>query len=302
MAIKKIPIKDIILPDVSLREQIDPERIDEMVRSIESVGLLQPIRVRAIDGKFKLINGLRRIKAFEKLGRKRIRAEIDEGKDVSDFVKGLPIDQQDQIKMIVENYQRVKGDDLREAEVVSNLYKVFYQTAGSPETRNGDFHTDSVKTIASVIGVSDFWVRSRLNIQKLTDGAKLLKEQLEVEGRTLTPESDKSRTRIPIRVASEIGSKIHEEDKQIAVMDAVAGLSTEKALKVVDSVVKKGLDPYEVAEAVREKEKPKTKLYVVNTPTDIYEYFEEIAKRENENIEELLIQVLRAWMERGYEL
>jgi len=302
MTIKEIPIEKIVLPNVSLREQIDPERIDEMVQSIKSVGLLQPIRVRVVDGKYQLITGLRRLKAFEKLGRKRIRAEIDEGEEVSDVVKRLPIEQQDQIKMIVENYQRVKGDDLKEAEVVANLYNLFYKSAGSPETRNGDFHSESIRTIASMIGVSDFWVRSRLNIQKLTNGAKLLKERLEEEGRELLSSTEKTRMRIPIRVASEIGSKIKEEDKQIAVMDAVAGLPTEKALKVVDSVIKKDLDPYEVAEAIRKKEKPKSKLYVVNAPIEIYSYYEELAEEENMNIEDLLILVLRTWIERGYKL
>ncbi|MBY8993484.1 MAG: ParB N-terminal domain-containing protein [Candidatus Heimdallarchaeota archaeon] len=302
MVVKEIPIKDIVLPEISLRRDIDIEKLEEIVQSIKSVGLLQPIRVRAKNGKYVLITGLRRLKAFQKLGRKTIRSEIDDGKEVSDVVKGLPINQQDQIKMIVENYQRVKGDDLKESEVVSNLYLLFYKSLGSPETKNGDYHTESIKIISEIIGVSDFWVRSRLNIQKLTDGAKLLKERLSNEGRELTSTTEKLRTKIPIRVAAEIGSKIKDEDTQIAVMDAVAGLPTDKALKVVDSVVREKLDPYIVAEAIRDKEKPKTKLYVINAPTEIYEYYEKIAEKEKESIEEILIRVLQAWVERGYEL
>lgn len=302
MAVKEIPIRDIALPEISLRREINIEKLEEMVQSIKSVGLLQPIRVRSKNGKYVLITGLRRLKAFQKLGRKTIRSEIDDGKEVSDVVKGLPINQQDQIKMIVENYQRVKGDDLKESEVVSNLYLLFYKSLGSPETKNGDYHTESIKIISEIIGVSDFWVRSRLNIQKLTDGAKLLKERLSNEGRELTSTTEKLRTRIPIRVAAEIGSKIKDEDTQIAVMDAVAGLPTDKALKVVDSVVRKELDPYIVAEAIRDKEKPKTKLYVINAPTEIYDYYEKIAEKEKESIEKILIRVLQAWVERGYKL
>lgn len=302
MAIKEIPIKDIILPDVNVRDTVEDGSLDELMKSIKSVGLLQPIRVRSKNGKFVLITGLRRLKAFEKLGRKKIRAEIDEGEEVSDLVKGLPIERQDQIKMIIENYQRVKGDDMKEADIVTNLYDLFYKMNGSPTIRNGEFHKDSINAVGEVIGVSDSWVRSRLNIQKLTKGAKLLREQMESEGLKIDDTGERRKTRIPIRVASEIGSKIKDEEKQIAVMDAVAGLPTDKALKVLESVIEKDMDPYEVAEAIKEKDQPRTKLIVINLPTEILDYYFELADKEGIDVEDYLIKVLTTWRERGETL
>lgn len=301
MVVEEIPIKKITLPEMSLRDEIDQHRIDEMAQSIKSVGLLQPIRVRSVDGKYLLINGMRRLKAFQQLGRKTIRAEIDEGEEVSEIVKDLPIDQQDQIKMIIENYQRVKGDEIKEAEVVSNLYDMFYKRNGSPDI-NGDFHTDTTKAISGIIGVSETWVRDRLNIHRLTVGAKIVKERMEKEEMDEIANKTKKRIKIPIRVSAAIGSKIRDEEKQMDVMEAVAGLPTDKAMKVVDTVAKDDVDPYEVAAAMKEIEKPKTKLVVLSVPTEIMDECYKISDEKEITIEDLFVKIIIQWWEEGHKI
>jgi ParB/RepB/Spo0J family partition protein len=74
--IQDISVADIIFPKDDLRSQIAYEDLDELARSIRSVGLLNPISVRKIDNKYELIAGYRRLKACEICGFAVIPARI----------------------------------------------------------------------------------------------------------------------------------------------------------------------------------------------------------------------------------
>ena len=63
--IKDISVADIIFGKDDLRSRIFFEDLDELARSIRSVGLLNPITVRSAGEKYELIAGFRRLKACE---------------------------------------------------------------------------------------------------------------------------------------------------------------------------------------------------------------------------------------------
>jgi ParB family chromosome partitioning protein len=83
-----------ILPSVHAVRSI-VERVDELARSIQRVGLLQPIIVRANKMRFEIIAGNRRFRACKMLGLKKISCHIVELDDKSAFEISL-----------VENVQR----------------------------------------------------------------------------------------------------------------------------------------------------------------------------------------------------
>lgn len=62
--------------------EIKPIHVTVLARSIEQIGLLQPIVVRAAEGGFEVMAGLHRLKAFEMLGRDKIPAIVRHDDDL----------------------------------------------------------------------------------------------------------------------------------------------------------------------------------------------------------------------------
>ena len=100
----KISLKKISVNPNQPRTNFNDEILNELVQSIKSVGLIQPITVRKISkNEFQLISGERRLRAFKKLNLGRIPAYI---RDVND---------QESLEMaLIENIQR---DDLDSIEI-----------------------------------------------------------------------------------------------------------------------------------------------------------------------------------------
>jgi ParB family chromosome partitioning protein len=63
--IEEVSVSDIIFSKEELRTKIFFEDLDELARSIRTVGLLNPLTVRACGEKYELIAGYRRLKASE---------------------------------------------------------------------------------------------------------------------------------------------------------------------------------------------------------------------------------------------
>ncbi|MFL2607079.1 MAG: chromosome partitioning protein ParB [Bacteroidetes bacterium MED-G13] len=100
----KISLKKISVNPNQPRTNFNDEILNELVQSIKSVGLIQPITVRKISkNEFQLISGERRLRAFKKLNLGKIPAYI---RDVND---------QESLEMaLIENIQR---DDLDSIEI-----------------------------------------------------------------------------------------------------------------------------------------------------------------------------------------
>lgn len=100
----KISLKKISVNPNQPRTNFNDEILNELVQSIKSVGLIQPITVRKISkNEFQLISGERRLRAFKKLNLIKIPAYI---RDVND---------QESLEMaLIENIQR---DDLDSIEI-----------------------------------------------------------------------------------------------------------------------------------------------------------------------------------------
>ena len=100
----KISLKKISVNPNQPRTNFNDEILNELVQSIKSVGLIQPITVRKISkNEFQLISGERRLRAFKKLNLGKIPAYIRDVNDHESLEMGL-----------VENIQR---DDLDSIEI-----------------------------------------------------------------------------------------------------------------------------------------------------------------------------------------
>jgi len=112
-SIVEIPIEDITVNPYQPRTQFDRESIEELSKSIEQLGVIQPITVRKNQDKFDLISGERRLRASKMAGLKTIPA----------FVR-LANDQEMLEMALVENIHR---EDLDPIEIALSFQAMIDQ-------------------------------------------------------------------------------------------------------------------------------------------------------------------------------
>ncbi len=108
-AFGKVPLSLIDVPPDHARKAGD---IDGLKQSIESEGLINPIVVRAVDGRYELVAGGRRLEAIRALGWTDVPAQVRDADDTTRL-----------ILRVVENVQRHDVDPIGEARDYQSLRK-----------------------------------------------------------------------------------------------------------------------------------------------------------------------------------
>ncbi|HTT57183.1 MAG TPA: ParB/RepB/Spo0J family partition protein [Opitutaceae bacterium] len=108
------------------RKEMDPAQLTELAESIRAEGLLQPIVVRPAAGKFQLIAGERRWRAFQQLKLKSIPARVLDASDASSATLTL-----------IENLQREGLNPIDEAYGYASLIRDFDLTQEQAAERVG---------------------------------------------------------------------------------------------------------------------------------------------------------------------
>ena len=122
-----LPLGQILPNRFQPRDNFNDAQIDELVASIESEGLLQPISVRkATDGKFEIIAGERRYRACKKLQKETIPVRVLEVDDIASAALAL-----------IENLQRTDLNPVEEARGYQTLMKEFGLTQEKVAQRVG---------------------------------------------------------------------------------------------------------------------------------------------------------------------
>ncbi|MFQ6134363.1 MAG: ParB/RepB/Spo0J family partition protein [Nitrososphaerales archaeon] len=136
----EVKIRKTHLPRQSLRADIG--RLDELMASIDKVGLLQPIVVRPVEDGYEVVAGNRRFEACRRLGWIKIPSHIVELDDKEAFEVSL-----------VENVQRNMLNPIEEAEAFKRYVE--------------DHGWGSVSDLARRIGKSQVYVSKRIRLLKL---------------------------------------------------------------------------------------------------------------------------------------
>ena len=102
------------------RHQFDEAGLDELARSIRSNGVIQPIVVRRVDGRYRIIAGERRWRAAQRAGLMRVPVVV---KDVA-----AGHDAQLLEMALIENIQREDLNPLDEAAAYERLTTEFHMT------------------------------------------------------------------------------------------------------------------------------------------------------------------------------
>lgn len=110
-AIQELPLEDIRPNPFQPRTEFDEEALNELAASIKSIGIVQPITVRAVEnGKYEIIAGERRFRASRLAGLETIPAYIRKTEDESLLELAL-----------IENIQR---EDLNAIEVAISYQRL----------------------------------------------------------------------------------------------------------------------------------------------------------------------------------
>ncbi len=179
-SISEIDIKNINLNPFQPRKEFDESSIDELAKSIEIYGLLQPIVVVKNENNYILVSGERRLRAFKKLGKNKIKA----------IVADLDLEELREYALI-ENIQR---ENLTPVEIALSLYELIKT------------HKYTHQELAKKLGKSRTYVTNLLRILTLPDEVieKINKNEISFGHAKVLVNLDKEK-------AIEISKKIQKE-------------------------------------------------------------------------------------------
>jgi ParB family chromosome partitioning protein len=113
-AVRKVSLGEVVPSPLQPRKEFAPEQLSELMESIREHGIIQPLIVRAVNGKLELIAGERRFRASRELGLKEVPVLIRTASD------------KDVLEMaLIENLQRENLNPLEEAQAYVRLSKEF---------------------------------------------------------------------------------------------------------------------------------------------------------------------------------
>ncbi|RIX49370.1 ParB/RepB/Spo0J family partition protein [Paenibacillus nanensis] len=134
------------------RYQFDEEALQELMRSIEELGLLSPIKVRTTgDGRYKIIYGNRRYKASERLGRTTIPCIVSTATDEMEIY----------LEQIAENLTREGFSPIEEAEAFDKLM-------------NDSRFRSSLKFLSAKLGKPESYIKNKMELLKFSPAVKRL--------------------------------------------------------------------------------------------------------------------------------
>jgi ParB family chromosome partitioning protein len=151
-----VAVSEVQPSPLTARTVPDEEGLEELVQSVRQDGLLYPIKVRAVDGKYEVVCGHRRLEAIKRLGLETVRVEVVEMDDGQALRAGL-----------AENLKRASLHPLEEARQFAAAVDGLGWTQGQ---------------LAQAIGRSRPYVKERLDLLQLPE-----KLRDAMQERTVTP-------------------------------------------------------------------------------------------------------------------
>lgn len=125
-AVRLIAITDIDPNREQPRRQFDEQALDELAESIKSVGVIQPVILRPVEGRYQIIAGERRWRAARRAGLDQIPAIVRDW------------DRQTRLEVtLIENLQRDDLNAIEEAEGIRQLMQECGYTQEAAATRLG---------------------------------------------------------------------------------------------------------------------------------------------------------------------
>ncbi|PLR67697.1 MULTISPECIES: nucleoid occlusion protein [Bacillaceae] len=162
--VKKISVEEIVPNRFQPRTVFMDEKIEELSLTIRTHGIIQPIVVRQVDGRYEIIAGERRFRAVKKLGWETIPAIVKDFNDTETASVAL-----------IENLQREELSAIEEAVAYAKLLEL---------------HDLTQEALAQRLGKGQSTIANKLRLLKLpqeVQDALLQKKITERHARALIP-------------------------------------------------------------------------------------------------------------------
>ncbi|QGQ99489.1 ParB/RepB/Spo0J family partition protein [Paenibacillus psychroresistens] len=189
------------------RYQFDEESLQELMKSIEELGLLSPIKVRTTkDGRYKIIYGNRRYKACKTLGKPTIPCIVSNVTDELEIY----------LEQIAENLTREGFSPIEEAEAFNKLLT-------DPK------FSSSTKYLSSKLGKPEAYIKNKCDLLKFSNAVKkLVVSGTEIKKDKLTEEQLMPIKELPIEHRNPLALLIAKDELSVSDVKRIAKLFKDK--------------------------------------------------------------------------
>jgi ParB family chromosome partitioning protein len=191
------------------RYQFDEESLQELMKSIEELGLLSPIKVRTTkDGRYKIIYGNRRYKASKTLGKPTIPCIVSNVTDELEIY----------LEQIAENLTREGFSPIEEAEAFNKLL-------------NDPKFSSSTKYLSSKLGKPEAYIKNKCELLKFSTAVKkLVVSGTEIKKDKLTEEQLLPIKDLPLEHRNPLALIVARDELSVSDVKRVAKLFKDKDL------------------------------------------------------------------------
>jgi ParB family chromosome partitioning protein len=214
--VQKVPLDQVVPSPFQPRKVFHPEQLTELVESIREKGIIQPLIVRPVGGKFELIAGERRWRASQQVGLSHVPVII------------RPVGDREVLELaLIENLQRADLNPIEEAEGYSLLMEQFRLTQEQVARRVGKSRAN-VANALRLLGLADEvrgWVsQGRLSVghAKVILGLASLSEQALVAQRVI-------KDGLTVRATEKLVASLHTGKKASAPASGKKGAPVSEA-------------------------------------------------------------------------
>ncbi len=253
MEYRDIPLGDLVIGQGQVRVRDLSKGIDDLARSIEVQGLLQPIVVCPAqnEGKWEILAGQRRFLAHQRLMKEFIAAAVLDERVSSGEAKAISI---------TENLVRRKLSGLELKDGILYLYNRY----------------GSIQDVRRATGLSAKVVRSNIKYPRLIQELKELVDDQGVDVNVAVRAQDAATDKATNVVNSEIAIKLARE------MQPMTGIQRQRVTKVVERHPKK-----RVEDVIEDAKKGAQVTQIIATVTaDTHAALQRFAKKEKTNQDE----------------
>lgn len=260
---KDIPLGEIKCGKINVRKTECDADLDNLIVSIKTIGLLQPVVVlpKDKDGKHELIIGQRRLRAFQKMGEKNIPAVITNKMD----------DLSAKIASLGENLQRRELPYSDTVKVIGELYKEYKDP----------------QKVADILGVSKLTVLNYLehqivpkDAQELVDDKKISRDKMLHLARIYHDKPEK---------IAETAKKIAKDKMPSSRAKRVIRIAQKKPDADLDTLIKESENPFESIK------------FSLDISIETHTLLKEAANKESKDLEDIVNEAIEEWLNRkGY--
>jgi ParB family chromosome partitioning protein len=189
------------------RYQFDEDSLQELMKSIEEIGLLSPIKVRTTDnGRYKIIYGNRRYKACKTLGRGTIPCIVSNVTDELEIY----------LEQIAENLTREGFSPIEEAEAFNKLL-------------NDPKFSSSTKFLSSKLSKPESYIKNKCDLLKFGNSVKkLIVSGTEIKKDRLTEDQLLPIKELPIEHRDPLALIIAKDELPVSDVKKIARLFKDK--------------------------------------------------------------------------